>query len=111
MSRLDSARNVDLKEKLWQEGVLDMLKSRQEKWKIRTEEMRLERITKKIFGGEMEGKRPRERPRLKWTDNFKNSFASYLLTLLITHYITVFALYYILYLGMASSIGDTSIEE
>ena len=62
MSRLDSARNVDIKEKLRQEGVLDMVKSRQEKWKIRMEEMHLERITKRIYVGEMQGKRPRERP-------------------------------------------------
>ena len=31
-----------------------MVKSRQEKWKIRMEEMSLERTTKKIFVGEME---------------------------------------------------------
>ena len=48
-----------------------MVKSRQEKWKIRMEEMSLERTTKKIFVGEMEGEGPRGRPRLKWTDNFK----------------------------------------
>ena len=71
VSRLDRVRNVDVREKLQQEGVLDMVKSRQEKWKIRVEEMSLERTTKKIFVGEMEGKRPRGRPRLKWTDNFK----------------------------------------
>ena len=33
--------------------------------KIRMEEMSLERATKKIFVGEMKGKRPRGRPRLK----------------------------------------------
>ena len=49
-------------EKLRQEGVLDMVKSRQEKWKIRREEMSLERTNKKIFVGEVEGKRPRGRP-------------------------------------------------
>ena len=58
-------------EELQQEGVLDMVKNRQEKWKIRVEEMSLERTTKKIFVGEMERKRPRGRPRLKWIDNFK----------------------------------------
>ena len=62
---------MDVREELRQEGVLDMVKSRQEKWKIRMEEMSLERATMKIFVGEMEGKRPRGRPRLKWTENFK----------------------------------------
>ena len=59
VSRLDRVRNVDVREKLRQGGVLDMVKSRQENCKIRMEEMSLERRTKKIFVGEMEGKRPR----------------------------------------------------
>ena len=71
VSRLDRVRNVDVRKKLQQEGVLDMMKSRQEKWKIRIEEMNLERTTNKIFVGVMEVKRPRGRPRLKWTDNLK----------------------------------------
>ena len=69
--RLDRVRNVDIREKLQQEGVLDMVKSRQVKWKARLENMSMERTTKKIFDGEMQGKRPRGRPRLRWTDNFK----------------------------------------
>ena len=51
--RLDRVRNGYVREWLQQEGVLDMVKSRQEKWKIRMEEMSLERTTKKIFVGEM----------------------------------------------------------
>ena len=49
VSKLDRVRNVDVREKLQQQGVLDMVKSRQETWKIRVEEMRLERTTKKIL--------------------------------------------------------------
>ena len=60
--RLDRVRNDDIKEKLQQEGVLDMVKSRQEKWKTRLENMSMERIVKEIFEGEMQGKRPRGRP-------------------------------------------------
>ena len=71
LSRLDRVRNVDIREKLRQEGVLDMVKSRQERWRVRMEEMSGERTTRKIFDGEMGGKRPRGRPRLRWTDNFK----------------------------------------
>ena len=63
--RLDRVRNVDIREKLQQEGVLDMVKSRQVKWKARLENMSMERTTKKIFDGEMQGKRPRGRPRLR----------------------------------------------
>ena len=71
VSRLDRVRNEDVRKKLQRGGVLDMVKSRQEKWKNKMEEMSLGRTTKKIFVGEMEGKRPRGRPRLKWTDNFE----------------------------------------
>ena len=71
LSRLDRVRNVDIREKLRQEGVLDMVKSRQERWRVRMEEMSGERTTRKTFEGEMGGKRPRGRPRLRWTDNFK----------------------------------------
>ena len=76
------------------------------------EKMSLERTTKKIFVGEMEGKRLRGRPRLKWTENFKIIIQLCILLINLTyHYITVFAFYYILYLGMTSSIRETSIEE
>ena len=54
---------MDIREKLWQESVLDMVKIRHEKWKSRMEETSFER-TNKIFEGEMVGKRPRGRPRL-----------------------------------------------
>ena len=49
LSRLDRVRNVDIREKLWQEGVLDMVKSRQERWRVRMEEMSGERTTRKMF--------------------------------------------------------------
>ena len=39
MSRLDRVRNVDIREKVRQGGVLDMVKSRQERWRVRMEEM------------------------------------------------------------------------
>ena len=71
VSRLDRKRNVDIREKLCQVSVLDMVKTRQEKWKARMEGMSRERSTRKIFEGEMEGKIPRGRPRMRWTDNFK----------------------------------------
>ena len=47
---------MDVREKLQQEDVLTVVKSKQEKWKIRMEEMRLERTTKKIVARDMERK-------------------------------------------------------
>ena len=71
VNRLDRVRNADIRERLNQEGVLDLVKRRQESWKSRLEEMSYEKTMKKVFVGEMEGKRPRGRPRLRWIDNFK----------------------------------------
>ena len=71
VNRLDRVRNADIRERLNQEGVLDLVKRRQESWKGRLEEMSYEKTTKKVFVGEMEGNRPRGRPRLRWIDNFK----------------------------------------
>ena len=48
-----------------------MVKTRQETWKARMEEMSRERTTRKIFEGEMTKKKPRGRLRMRWTDNFK----------------------------------------
>ena len=71
VNRLDRVRNADIRERLNQEGVLDLVKRRQESWKSRLEEMNFEKTMKKVFVGDMEGKRPRGRPRLRWIDNFK----------------------------------------
>ena len=38
VSRLDRIRNVDIREKLCQVSVLDMVKTKQEKWKARMED-------------------------------------------------------------------------
>ena len=67
-SRLDQMGNVDIREN--QERVLNAGKRRQERWRVRLEEMSSERLTKKVFCGEMEGKRPRGRLCSRWTDNF-----------------------------------------
>ena len=48
-----------------------VVRRRQEKWKNRLEEMNDDRTTKKVFKGELEGKRPKGRPWRRWSDNFK----------------------------------------
>ena len=47
---------MDVREKLQQVSVLDMVKSRQEKGKIRVEETSLERTTKKVLLERWKGK-------------------------------------------------------
>ena len=70
VSRLERIRNVDLRGRLRQEGVLDLVNRRQQKWKQRLEEMSSSRVTKIVYDGEVPGKRPRGRPRMRWTNNF-----------------------------------------
>ena len=79
VNRLDRVRNADIRERLNQ-GVLDLVRRRQESWKSKLEEMSFEKTTKKVFVGEMEGKRPRGIPRLRWIDNFK-FYDSYLFSI------------------------------
>ena len=63
VSRMDRVRNVDIRGRLKQEGVLNMVKKRQQNWKQNVEEMSNNRVTKKIYDGEIPGRRPRGRPR------------------------------------------------
>ena len=54
-------KNVDIRERR-QESVLSAMRRRQERWRFKLKEMSSERLTKKVFIGEMEGKRPIGRP-------------------------------------------------
>ena len=58
VNRVDRVRNENIRLRLSQEGILDVIRRRQEKWKKRLEEMNDDRTTKKVFKGELEGKRP-----------------------------------------------------
>ena len=61
---------MDLRGRLRQEGVLDLVNRWQPKWKQRLEEMSSGRVIKIVYDGEVPGKRPRGRPRMRWTNNF-----------------------------------------
>ena len=45
VSRVDRVRNVDMRLRLGQEGILDVVRRRQEKWKNGLEEMNDDRTT------------------------------------------------------------------
>ena len=70
VTRLDKIRNMDLRDRLKQEGVLDLVKGKQQRWKRRLEEMDDRRITKRVYDDEIAGRQPRGRPRKRWTNNF-----------------------------------------
>ena len=67
--RVDRVRNVEVKEELQQEGVL--VKNSQRRWREALEEMGLDRLVKRVYQAEMEGRRGRGQPRKRWNDNFR----------------------------------------
>ncbi len=70
---MERVRNEEVRERLGQEAVTDMMRRRQSRWLEKLTEMDNERLVKKVFEDEVEGKRPRGRPRKRWIDNFKSA--------------------------------------
>ena len=68
---VDRVRNVEIREELKQEGVLEKVKRSQVRWRQALAEMGPERLVRRVYEAEMEGRRGRGRPRRKWNDNFK----------------------------------------
>ena len=58
VSKLNRVRNVDIRSRLGQEGVADMVMRRQQEWKQRVEKMNDGKVAKMVYNGD--GKRPRE---------------------------------------------------
>ena len=71
VNRMDRVRNEDIRQRLGQEDIVQVIRRRQENWKCKIDNTNSNRTTKKVFVGVTEGRRPRGRPRMKWTDNFK----------------------------------------
>ena len=69
--RVDRARNMDIREELRQEGVLEKVIRRQARWRESLAKMGPERLVRRVYETEMERRRGRGRPRKKWIDNFK----------------------------------------
>ena len=69
VTRLDRVRNEDVRRSLGQEAVVNMVKEKQRRWKVRMEEMNGDRLVKRVFE-EVTGGRPRGLPRKRWNDNF-----------------------------------------
>ena len=66
-------RNEDVRRSLGQEAVMDIVKKKQRRWKAKMEKMNGDRLVKQVYEDEEEviGRRPRGRPRKRWSDNFK----------------------------------------
>ena len=53
VNKIDRVRNEVIRERLGQEGILDLVTRRQEKWLTRLQEMNNDRTTKKVFIGDL----------------------------------------------------------
>ncbi len=60
-----------MRRSLRQEGVMDIVKKKQRRWKAKMEEMNGDHLVKQVYEEEVTGRRPRERPKKRWSDNFK----------------------------------------
>ena len=70
LTRMDRVKNEEVREVLGQEAVIEMVKEKQRKWKAQLERMTDDRLMKIVYEEEAKGKRPRERPRKRWRENF-----------------------------------------
>ena len=68
--KLDRVRNVDIRQRLKEGSVMELAGKEQRAWKVKVEEMEGERLVKRVYSEEVVGRRPREDPRKRWTDNF-----------------------------------------
>ena len=67
--RKDHLRNEDIRAQLRQEGVVEQVGKRREVWKKQVEEQ-IGSITEMVMRGVVLGKRPRGRPRKRWSDTY-----------------------------------------
>ena len=66
--RIDHVRNDDIKTQLGHEGIVEQVRRRREVWKKQVEQV--VSITEMVMSGVVPGKRPRGRPRKRWTDAY-----------------------------------------
>ena len=67
--RIDHVRNEDIRAQLRQEGVVEQVGRKREVWKKQVEEQ-IGSITEMVMRGVVPGKRPRGRPRKRWSDAY-----------------------------------------
>ena len=62
-------RDVDIGQR-FHEARSSYGKAEERAWKVTVEEIKGERLVKQVYSEEVTGRRPRGRPRKRWTDNF-----------------------------------------
>ena len=70
LTKLDRVRNVDIRQRLQQKAAVEAVKTKQRAWKVKVDGMDEGRLVKRVYSEKVIGRRPRGRPRKRWTDNF-----------------------------------------
>ena len=73
VTRMDRVRNERVREMVREEPLQNRIERSRLQWYGHVRRMQEERIPKKMFGMEMTGRRPRGRPRDRWTKGVKKS--------------------------------------
>ena len=67
--RLDCIRNVEIRQRLQQRSIVEVVKERRLNWRAKVREKPGSWVGK-VLAGEVEGRIPQGRPRRRWTDDF-----------------------------------------
>ena len=69
VTRIDHIRNEEIRHRLQQRSIVDVVRERRERWRVKVME-KPESLVERVMVGEIEGRRPRGRPRKRWGDAF-----------------------------------------
>ena len=77
MTRLDCIRNDEIRQRLQQRSIVEVVKERRLNWRADVIE-KPGSLVGKVLAGEVEGRRPQGRPRKRWRDEFQVKITSIL---------------------------------
>ena len=69
VTRMDHIRNEEIRHRLQQRLIVDVVRERRERWRVKLM-VNPESLVERVMVGEIEGRRPRGRPRKRWGDAF-----------------------------------------
>ena len=69
VTRMDHIRNEEIRHRVQQRSIVDVVRERRESWRVKVME-KSGRLAERVMAGEVEGRRPRGRPRKRWGDPF-----------------------------------------
>ena len=70
VTRIDGIRNEEIRRRLQQRSIVEVVKERSEKWWAKVMEKTGSPV-EKVITGEVEGRKPRARPRKRWRDEYR----------------------------------------